>query len=46
MAVEEEAVGEVGSGGGVIQRRFGVEWLGWVRGWGLREGEEEGGHAR
>jgi hypothetical protein len=46
MVVAGEAVGGVESGGGVNQRRFGVGWLGWVRGWGLQGGEEEGGHAR
>ena len=46
MVVEGEAVGGVESGGGVNQRRFGVGWLGWVRGWGLQGGVEEGGHAR
>ena len=46
MVVEGRAVGEVESGGGVSQRRFGVGWLGWVRGWVLQGGEEEGGHVR
>ena len=32
MVVEGEVVGGVGSGDGVSQRRFGVGWLGWVRG--------------
>ena len=36
MVVEGRAVGGVESGGGVNQRRFGVGWLGWVRGWGLQ----------
>ena len=46
MVVAGEAVGGVESEGGVNQRRFGVGWLGWVGGWGLQGGEEEGGHAR
>ena len=46
MVVEGEVVGGVGNGDGVSQRRFGVGWLGWVRGWVSQGGEEEGGHAR
>ena len=46
MVVEGEVVGGVGSGDGVSQRRFGVGWLGWVRGWVLQGGEGEGGHVR
>ena len=46
VVVAGEAVGGVESGGGVNRRRFGVGWLGWVWGWGLQGGEEEGGHAR
>ena len=46
MVVEGEVVGGVGSGDGASQRRFGVGWLGWVRGWVLQGGEGEGGHVR
>ena len=40
MVVEGEVVGGVGSGDGVSQRRFGVGWLGWVRG-GCRRGKRK-----
>ena len=36
MVVEGEVVRGVETGGGVSQRRVGVGWLGWVRGWVLQ----------